>query len=156
MILALVEVGRNTRSVMENNLILQVGVKILLENEGRQYLLLRRSLEKYPEVEGRWDIAGGRIDTGKTLMENLQREVSEETGLELIGIPRLIAAQDILRKTGYHVVRLTYQGKAQGEVKLDTEENNTFKWYSWEELIKLDDVDVYLKELLNNPSLWLQ
>jgi len=51
---------------MENNLILQVGVKILLQNQKNKYLLLRRSLEKYPEIQGRWDIVGGRINTGQT------------------------------------------------------------------------------------------
>ena|SRR3989338_3631432 len=138
---------------MENNLILQVGVKILLKNEEGKYLLLRRSLEKYPDVKGRWDIPGGRIDVGKTLIENLQREVSEETSLTIIGEPKLLAAQDILRKTGYHVVRLTYLGKAEGEVVLDTNENDIYQWYSREELTSLEDIDGYLKELLNNQSL---
>jgi len=138
---------------MENNFILQVGVKILLNKDGK-YLLLRRSVEKYPEVKGRWDIAGGRIEAGKTLIENLKREVFEETGLELIGTPKLVAAQDILRKPSHHVVRLTYIGQANGEIKLDENENDTYKWYSWEELVALDDIDIYLKELLNNQSLW--
>lgn len=140
---------------MENNLILQVGVKILLKNKDGQYLLLRRSLEKYPNIKGRWDIVGGRIDTDKTLIENLQREVSEETGLEIVRNPKLIAAQDILREAGYHVIRLTYLGKTKGEVELDTKENDLYKWYSWEELKRLDDVDIYFKELLNDQSLWI-
>lgn len=38
---------------------LQVGVKVLLKNKEGNYLLLRRSLKKYPGVKGRWDIAGG-------------------------------------------------------------------------------------------------
>lgn len=74
---------------------LQVGVKILLKNKEGRYLLLRRSLEKYPTATGRWDIVGGRIEAGKNLTENLKREIKEETGLELIGEPKLIAAQDI-------------------------------------------------------------
>jgi len=41
---------------------LQVGVKVLLKNKAGQYLLLRRALEKYPEIQGRWDIVGGRIN----------------------------------------------------------------------------------------------
>lgn len=140
---------------MENNLILQVGVKILLKNDSGHYLLLRRSMEKYPDVKGRWDIVGGRIDAGKTLIENLRREVFEETGLELIGTPKLVAAQDILRKAGYHVVRLTYIGQAKGEIKLDESENDMYKWYSKEEMRVLDDVDMYFKELLDNQFLWV-
>src|SRR3989344_4926162 len=133
---------------MGSNLILQVGVKILIKNEDNKYLLVRRSLIKYPGITGRWDIVGGRIKPGDTLINNLKREIAEEAGLELVGTPKLIAAQDILRKAGHHIIRLTYLGAAQGEIKLDTEENDLYQWYSWEELLSLDDVDAYFKELL--------
>jgi len=137
-----------TNNLESKDLILQVGVKILISNAKGEYLLLRRSLEKYPDVKGRWDIVGGRIETGKTLIENLKREVMEETGLELSGEPNLVAAQDILRKPGYHVVRLTYIGEAKGEIKLDIDENDMYKWYSQGELEKLDDTDIFFKELI--------
>ncbi len=139
---------------MKNNLILQVGVKILLQNEEGKFLLLRRSLEKYPDIIGRWDIVGGRIEPGTNLIENLEREVMEETKLKITGAPRLIAAQDILRKPGHHVVRLTFAGKGEGEIELDTEENDMCKWHSFEEPKQLDDVDMYFKELLEDDSLW--
>jgi len=134
---------------MVADITLQVGVKILLKNECEQFLLLRRSLAKYPDAKGRWDIVGGRIDAGTTLLENLQREVREETGLTIVGEPRLVAAQDILRGNGRHVVRLTYVGRASGEIRLDESENDRYHWCSREELENLDDVDVYFKELLD-------
>ncbi len=139
---------------MEDNIILQVGVKILLRNKDGKYLMLRRSLEKYPEIKGRWDIVGGRIDPGIKLLENLKREIKEETNLELVGETKLIAAQDILRNNGKHVVRLTYVGEASGNIILDQSENDQYKWYDWQELVILDDVDIYFKELLDNKSLW--
>ena len=113
-------------------------------------MLLCRSLRKYPEVNGRWDIVGGRIEHGKSLLENLKREVSEETGLELVGEPKLVTAQDILRIPGKHVVRLTYIGETEGDVVLDESENDMYKWYDREELVSLEDVDVYFKELIND------
>lgn len=140
---------------MNNDVVLQVGVKILLQNQAGKYLLLHRSEEKYPEASGRWDIVGGRINAGTNLMDNLSREVREETGLEIIGTPRLIAAQDILRKEGWHIVRLTYQGEAEGDIKLDVSENDDFRWCSLAELLALDDLDIYLKELLDNQSNYL-
>ena len=130
---------------------LQVGVKILIERDGR-YLLLRRSLEKYPETSGnRWSSIGGRINPGQPLMENLAREVQEETGLQLVANPRLIAAQDILNIEGYpdrHVVRLTYIGKANGEIVLDADENDQFQWCTLDEMKQLEGLDSYLQELL--------
>ncbi len=133
---------------MGSEITLQVGVKILLENSEGKYLLLRRSLKKYPDIKGRWDVVGGRIDPGTPLIENLKREVLEETGLEIVGEPRLLAAQDILRVPGRHVVRLTYAGKVKGNVVLNAGENDMYRWYNKEELTSLDDVDVYFKELL--------
>jgi ADP-ribose pyrophosphatase YjhB (NUDIX family) len=140
---------------MGNNILLQVGVKVLLKNKEGKYLLVHRSLEKYPEVKsGRWDIVGGRINPGVSLIDNLKREIKEETGLELIGEPRLIAAQDIIPKPDRHIVRLTYVGEADGGVVLDTEENDQCRWYTMDEVMKLEDVDNYFKKLLNEHSLW--
>lgn len=133
---------------MENTVNLQVGVKAILKNKEGRYLLLRRSVEKYPDVIGRWDIAGGRIDAGTNLLQNLQREVQEETGLQISGTPSLIAAQDIIRPPKQHVVRLTYSAHADGEVLLDLTENDEFHWFTWEELIHLDDMSIYFKQLL--------
>lgn len=137
---------------MADNLILQVGVKILLQNQAGKYLLLRRSLVKYPDIKGRWDIVGGRIEPGTNLLDNLQREVAEETSLRIMGEPKIVAAQDILRKPGYHIVRLTYVGQVSGEIELDNSENDAYQWLSLSELKALEDVDMYLRELLNNSA----
>lgn len=126
---------------------LQVGVKILLKNKDGKFLLLQRNPIKYPEVGARWDIVGGRINPGLPLLENLKREVMEEAGLEIMGDPKLILAQDIL-KTDKHVVRLTYIGEAVGEVKL-SEEHSEFRWLSIEEFSKLEPMDKYIKEILD-------
>lgn len=129
--------------------VLQVGVKALLMNAEGKYLLLRRSLKKYPDTKGRWDIVGGRIDPGKTLLENLKREIKEETALMLGGDPVLVAAQDILRVPGRHVVRLTYTARVEGFLKLQEEENDAFEWLTFNEIKKKKDVDSYFKELLD-------
>ena len=130
---------------------LQVGVKILLKNLEGQYLMICRSALKYPEVGARWEIPGGRIDKGSSLLDNLKREVLEETGLEIIGNPQLITAQDIMNHDK-HVVRLTYIGEANGEVKL-SDEHSDFKWLTLEEIKKLEPMDKYFKEILENNIL---
>lgn len=126
---------------------LQVGVKVLLKNPEGKYLLMRRNPEKYPETQ-KWDIPGGRIDPGTTLMENLAREVSEETGLAMTSEPRLVAAQDIFASADKHVVRLTYVGEAAGEPIL-SEEHGEFGWFSADEVRGLDPLDSYLKKLID-------
>ncbi len=130
---------------------LQVGVKILLQNQEGKYLVLLRSAIKYPNIGAQWEIVGGRINPGSLLLENLKREVFEETGLEIKDEPKLVVAQDIIRPHK-HIVRLTYVGFGDGEVKL-SEEHTDFKWLSLEEILAIDPLDSYLKEVLNKNLL---
>lgn len=129
---------------------LQVGVKVLLKNKANRYLLVKRSSLKYPEGFPEWDIVGGRINPGTLLLENLKREVKEETNLNLSEKIKLIAAQDILRVPGRHVVRLTYLGEADGDPVL-SDEHTEFKWFTMNEIKMLGEkeLDGYFKELIN-------
>lgn len=138
------------------DVVLQVGVKVLLKNGQGKYLLLRRNPEKYPEVGSKWDIVGGRIKPGIPLLENLKREVLEETKLILEDEPKLVAAQDILRVPGRHVVRLTFMGIISGTPQID-EESMEYKWFSAEEILSLpiEELDIFFRELLNNDTLTL-
>ncbi len=45
-------------------------------------------------LPGCWDIVGGHVDPGETLLAALAREIVEETGWQLIGMPRLIDVND--------------------------------------------------------------
>lgn len=131
---------------------LQVGVKILLKNKDNKYLVLFRSAGNKPIPHKKyWDMPGGRINPGSSLLENLKREVMEETGLEVTGEPNLITVQDIL-KTDRHVVRIVYAGFADGEVKF-SDEHSDYKWLSLEKLLKLEPTDYYLKEVLTDFDL---
>lgn len=127
---------------------LQVGVKVLLKNKQDKYLLLERNFEKYPDVprSDKWDIVGGRIEIGSSLLDNLKREIFEETKLALTERPRLIAAQDILRPDK-HVVRLTYTAGIEGEPVLD-EDHSAYHWFSLDELKQMSDLDQYAKEAM--------
>src|SRR3989338_5114388 len=125
---------------------LQVGVKVLLKNKEGKYLLVKRSSEKYPEVKRKWDIVGGRISAGTTLMENLKREIKEEVGLDLEYNPILIAAQDILQSEK-HVVRLTYTAVIDGDPIL-SDEHTEFGWFTIDEMKNIDGLDAYFKEVL--------
>ena len=129
-------------------MILQVGVKVILKNKDNKYLLLKRS-KRYPDAQFKWDIAGGRINTGSSLMDNLKREVKEETNLDLEKPVKLIAAQDIL-KSDKHIVRLTYLGEIEGEPKI-SDEHTDFRWFTKEEMesLKPEEIDKYLKGILN-------
>ncbi len=126
---------------------LQVGVKALLQNKEGKYLLVRRSSDKYPEVGPKWDIVGGRINPGETLLENLKREIKEETNLDMNKEPELVAAQDILRVPERHVVRLTFVGEIEGEPEID-DDHTEFRWFTAEQIREIENLDKYVKELI--------
>lgn len=132
---------------------LQVGVKIILKNEKGEILMLLRSAEKYPEAGALWEIPGGRINPGTPLLENLRREVKEETGIDVVGEPKILAAQDILKSyKNNHIVRITYMGHSEGEVKL-SDEHTDFQWVALDRLNAVEPMDGYLKEVLQNFDL---
>jgi len=124
-----------------------VGVKAILENDEGQILLLKRSPEKYPQVQKIWDIPGGRINTGSTLLENLKREINEETGFTFEGEPKLLAAQDIIYE-GKHVVRLTYYAKTEGVIPKLSDEHSEYAWVAKAELKSFEGIDPYLAEVV--------
>ena len=128
---------------------LQVGVKVFLKNPERKFLLVKRNTEKYKNVSGVWDIVGGRIEPGQTLLENLRREVKEETGLEIISEPKLLSAQDIIPNEEKHIVRLSYVAETKGQPVLDITENVDFQWLSVEEMKSQPEIDKYVLEILN-------
>ena len=144
-------------------MILQVGVKVFLGNKHGQYLLLYRSLEKYPDVKGRWDIVGGRIVPGSKLKENLRREVKEELDLS-INIIKSVGVWYFFSQTNQHqVICHTYLCEVEGELKIDTSEtegepvlntseNTDYKWMLKEEIEALDDLDIYAKDALKAIS----
>ena len=129
-------------------MILQVGVKVFLKNKEGKYLLVKRSPAKYPDVKDPWDIVGGRIDAGSQLLENLKREVKEETELQIISEPILVASQKIMPNPGKHIVRLTYIADTEGESVLDTVENTEYRWLSLDEIKKQEGLDKYVKEVV--------
>jgi 8-oxo-dGTP diphosphatase len=135
---------------------LQVGVKAVLRNSEGKILVLMRSA-KYETAEGSWDIPGGRIDPGSSLIDNLAREIAEETGLVATSEPQLVAAQDIFFTNAAgeerHIVRLTYIGSAEGEPRLDGTEHTSYRWVSFDELKTLPNLDGYLKTLIDAGTL---
>jgi 8-oxo-dGTP diphosphatase len=128
-------------------MILQVGVKALIQNDAGKYLFIRRVRTMDNETEPHWDIPGGRIKPEEELTAALAREIDEETGMTLEGTPDLLAAQDIIPPgRNLHVVRLTYRAHAKGEPKL-SQEHQELSWMTREEALDAN-LDKYIREII--------
>lgn len=129
-------------------MVLQVGVKAVIIKNGK-ILLFKRKEPYLNETIIRWDILGGRINTGEPLVEALAREIKEESTLTLKGIPKLIAAQDILRNPKLHVVRLTYLAEVTGTIKINSAEHSEYRWFTPTELKDIP-LELYLAEIIDS------
>lgn len=135
--------------IQTQTIVLQVGVKAFIKNAEGKYLFLKRVHAYEGNTEPKWDIPGGRINPGEELLVALKREIFEETGLELIGEPRVLFAQDILRNAGKHTVRVTYAAQVAegGQIVLASDEHSEFRWVTLEEAQNLYH-DTYLDPVL--------
>ena len=85
-----------------------IGVGGVVISDGR-VLLVRRG---GPPLQGEWSIPGGILEVGETLIEGVQRELAEETGID-VRVRTLIEVferidRDISGKSQYHFVVLDY------------------------------------------------
>jgi ADP-ribose pyrophosphatase YjhB (NUDIX family) len=69
-----------------------VTVSALIERDGA-ILLVEEQGPRDPEPA--WMLPGGRVEVGETPVDALRRELAEETGLALVGSPRLAFIVDV-------------------------------------------------------------
>src|SRR3954470_2142050 len=70
----------------------QIGVKALITDDQDKILVLDSGEWHLKNQARHWDIPGGRIQEGHSLLETLQREVGEETGIKKISEPVFFTA----------------------------------------------------------------
>lgn len=91
-----------------------VGVGAVLVHDGHVVLARRR----FEPLAGQWSLPGGGLEVGETLHDGLQREVREETGLEVEVGPLVDLFEPILRdpdgRVRHHYVILDYLCRATG------------------------------------------
>lgn len=127
---------------------LQIGVKVLIKNSNDEYLFIKRTELLQNETEVSWDIPGGRIEHEEPLADALHREVSEELGVDLVGTPRLVNAQDIfVPAKDLHVVRLTYTLDLDIPSVTLSDEHEESVWITQDNFAKLN-VEPFLRETL--------
>ena len=93
-----------------------VGGVIIAQNRA---LLIKRG---HPPLEGEWSIPGGTLELGETLLEGVERELLEETGLQVRAVDLIEAFERVFRDKGervqYHFVILDYLCEAiSGEAR---------------------------------------
>ena len=123
----------------------KVAVHALIQKDGK-FLVTHRSFINDYQAE-KWDIPGGTIEFQEKTEMALEREVFEETNLK-VKIGPIIFNLDFASGEYRHQFQLVYKCEYESvEVKLNPEEQDQFKWLTFEEIKELDNKIAFLEEL---------
>lgn len=112
------DINDNVHIINQSELIQRSSVYAVIRNENGILLVLDQTSEK------RWDLPGGGIEKGENIFHALKREIKEETGLQVVGLPKKICEfieyfYNIDSKEGWESHRFFFEVVCEGEPVLN-------------------------------------
>ena len=125
---------------MEKKIIIWVGC--LLKNSEGKYLLLKRSANSSWGA-GKWQLPGGKMEWGETVMDTLHREIKEETGGGVLNplLLEIYTDQITAKECEFHAVQVVYSGSYTGERVDICKDHDVYEWMNLDEAVNADLVD---------------
>jgi 8-oxo-dGTP diphosphatase len=100
---------------------------IITDAHGRVLMLRRAAHDRFA---GCWELPGGKLDAGETVLAGMTREVAEETGLQVLSA-REHATSQVVTPSGQPMNVIICTARAQNDpVRLDPDEHQDFAWLS--------------------------
>jgi 8-oxo-dGTP pyrophosphatase MutT (NUDIX family) len=96
---------------------------------------------------GCWDIVGGHVEAGETVLEALAREVHEETGWRVVGTPVLVHTADWQGRREFD-----FLVEVEGDLdhpRLEVPEHVEYRWVPPAELLSLDETGYVDEDLVS-------
>ena len=113
-----------------------ISLKILVRNTDGKYLLIKRSSGSSWNP-GKWELPGGKMDSGEIMEESLLREVFEETGLNV----KINTLFDAVRDdtTDFKIIHVIMTGEVlSGDIDLSHEHDD----YQWLEPVQINNFEL--------------
>jgi 8-oxo-dGTP diphosphatase len=111
----------------------RVGLAVYIINKEGKVLLGKR---KGSHAAGDWATPGGHLEVGENWEQCAQREIKEETGIEIKNIRLGTVTNDIFEKSGKHYITLNMLAEyVSGEPRvLEPEKCEKWEWFDWDDL----------------------
>jgi 8-oxo-dGTP pyrophosphatase MutT (NUDIX family) len=108
-----------------------VVARAVIARAGRLLLVRRAAWDTMPGV---WELPGGKVDAGETVVSAVIREVGEETGLAAAGVPSLWFEQPLVGRSGRRILEQVYRLETAGAPTL-SHEHDDWIWHAPGELL---------------------
>lgn len=123
-------------------------VLAVIEDAQGRYLITQRSLDKHWGA-GWWEVTGGGVLSGESSTQAIVREVREEVGLDVSGLPLVPAYSyenvDLKRGDNYIVdIYHFHLDISDKDVTLQDSEAIGCRFATWDEICELADQGVFL------------
>ena len=127
-----------------------IGAHALVRKDERLLLLQRSGTKAY--MPGKWDIPGGSLEAGESPVATILREVKEETGIT-IRVKRIRYAYSNLAEMPLRqTIQVVYDAEyISGDITLNPQEHQDFKWVSMEELQQYDLIN-FVDEMIKSEA----
>jgi 8-oxo-dGTP diphosphatase len=113
---------------------------VIVDDDGRIFIQ-RRSKERrlFPDT---WDIVGGHVEPGESVMDALHREVREETGWSVSVVLAEIGEYAYTGDDGLDRIETDYLVRVDGDLsrpRLEAGKHTEFRWIGRDEVSVLDE-----------------
>lgn len=115
-----------------------------------EYLMIKHSLDD-GDCAGFWEMPSGKVEYGETVEDGLNREVLEETGIDISKYPRRIIGISEYNSTKDNIIKYTVQinflieiPSKQQSIEL-SKEHTDFVWASKDS----EYVDAFIDKIIN-------
>lgn len=119
-------------------------VGAVIEKDGK-VLLLKRPMDDF--MPGILEFPSGKVEMEETLLEALNREVEEETGLKIKEVTKYLNNFDYTSKSGKKTRQFNFSIKVEdGDISLT--EHDSYEWVDKEEMKEVLDISNEVRKVV--------
>jgi ADP-ribose pyrophosphatase YjhB (NUDIX family) len=122
---------------------IRIHVSVIVCRENRILLVQ----ESKPDRCGMWNLPGGHLELGETIVQGMRREVLEETGLD-VSPCALVGVYTGFWEPDGHAIRFVSLATTDGNAVAGAPEILTVRWLEPKDILDMDDAELVGAETL--------